>query len=265
MKNWKSTAVGAALIASLVAPAHAHTSYMLPNLFTANLEEIVTVESSFSEDFFRPEIAVQSDDFHVVMPDGSRQDFETVTTLKQVVVMESAIEQDGTYRFTTGIRRGSPSIRAKVDGEWVGLREFGGEVPDNATETKTRQTETIADVYLTKKAPTRAPVDKRLSRLVIQPITHPSDAYLDAPFEFQVLFDGEPMIAQTVVIDRGSSRYEEVKFHQEIETDVSGNVSLGFETPGVYLIMTRYAAPAPEGAEVDERSYTTSLTLEIQR
>lgn len=265
MNVWTSSAIGAALIVSLVAPANAHTSYMLPNVFTANLEEFVTVESSFSEDFFRPEVAVQSDDFHVILPDGTRQDFETVTSLKQVVVLESPLEQDGTYRFSTGVRRGSPSIRAKVDGEWVGLREFGGEVPDNATETKTRQTETVADAYLTKKAPTRAPVDVQLGRLVIQPITHPSDAYLGEPFEFQVLFDGEPMIGQTVVIDRGSSRYDEVKYHEEIETGVSGNVSLGFKTPGVYLIMTRYAAPAPEGAETDERSYTTSLTLEIQR
>lgn len=257
--------IGAVIAGGFTVPANAHTSYMLPNIFTANLEEFITVESSFVEDFFRPEIAVQSDDFHVILPDGTRQDFETVTSHKQVVVLESPMEQDGTYRFSTGVRRGKPSIRAKIDGEWQGLREFGGEVPANATETKTRQTETVADVYVTKKAPTRAPVDVQLGRLVIQPITHPSDAYLDVPFDFQVLFDGAPMIGQTVVVDRGSSRYDEVKYHEEIETNATGNVSLNFQTPGVYIVMARYAAPAPAGAEADERSYTTTLTFEIQR
>ena len=52
---------------------------------------------------------------------------------------------------------------------------------------------------------------------------------------------------------------------QHVETDADGALTLGFDAPGKYLIMTRHAADAPEGADTDERSYTTSLTLEVSR
>lgn len=265
MTKLKMAAFGAVIAAGFLAPAQAHTSYMMPNIFTANLEEFVTVESSFAEDFFRPEIAVGDADFHVIKPDGSRAEFVTINSLKQVVVLESDMIEEGTYRFTTGVRRGQRSTLAMVDGEWTSLRASGGEVPENATATKTRQTETVADVYVSKKEPTRAPVDVKLGRLVVQPITHPSDAYLGEAFEFQVFFDGEPLAGQTVQIDRGSSRYDEEKYVEEVETDASGHVTLNLTDPGVYLLMTRKAAPSPAGADTDERSYTTSLTFEVQR
>lgn len=265
VKFWKPHAIVAVILAGAAMPVDAHTSYMLPNLFTANLEEFVTVESSFTEDFSRPEVAVESDDFHVILPDGKRAEFLTNSKHRQLVVLESPLEQEGTYRFTTGVRRGRVSQRVLVDGKWKSLRETNGEAPANATKVKTSQTETVADVYVTKKAPTRAPVDHRIGRLVIHPKTHPSDAYLGEAFEFEILFDGEPLAGQSVVIDRAGARYDEAKFHQEIETDAQGAVSLKLDRPGTYLVMARRRTAAPAGADTDERSYTTSLTFEVQR
>ncbi|MEE4206214.1 MAG: DUF4198 domain-containing protein [Erythrobacter sp.] len=250
--------------AAWAVPALADTSYMLPSRFTANLEDMVTVEASFTEDFFVPNVAVNKADFHVLRPDATRTEFDTVHSLKQVVVMEAGIEGEGTYRFTTGVRRGRRSTMALVDGEWVNSVETGGKVPEGATATKTRETETVADAYLTKRAPTRAPVDVQIGRLVLQPITHPSDAFLGDPFELQLLFDGEPLSGQVMMIDRGDARYDPTGFHEEIATDDEGRVSLDFDRAGVYIIWTRHAAPAPQGADVDERSYTTSLVLEVQ-
>jgi hypothetical protein len=94
------------LLAALPAPVLAHTAYLLPTLFSANQENAVTVESSFAEHFFRPEIAVDSDDWHVLLPDGTRAAPANVAKLKQLVVLEGEIKQEGTYRFTTGVRRG---------------------------------------------------------------------------------------------------------------------------------------------------------------
>ena len=65
-----------------------------------------------------PEIAVLSEDYHVILPDGSREDFKTLTQLRQVVVLESDLDTEGTYRFTTGVRLGRKSKKALVDGEW---------------------------------------------------------------------------------------------------------------------------------------------------
>ncbi|MEM1133814.1 MAG: DUF4198 domain-containing protein [Pseudomonadota bacterium] len=264
----KKTTIGYGLLAFtaavISAPSLAHTSYMLPSLFVANSEQMVTIESSFAEEFFVPEVAVNKADFHVIQPDGTRADFDSVNPHKQLVILEAGIAEEGTYRFTTGVRRGRRSTLAMVDGKWLSARETGGKIPENATATKVRETETVADAYLTKRAPTRAPVDVQMGRLVLQPITHPSDAFLGDPFEFQLLFDGKPLAGHVMNIDRGGARYDPSKFHQEAPTDADGKMSLDFEKAGVYIIWTRFSAPAPEGADVDERGYTTSLILEVQ-
>ncbi|TIX51693.1 DUF4198 domain-containing protein [Alteraurantiacibacter aquimixticola] len=257
------TCAAAVLAAMPASTAYAHTAYMLPNVFVANLEQQITVQSSFAEDFFRPEVAVDSDDWHVVLPDGSRGEFENVAQHRQIVILESPIEAEGTYRFTSGVRHGRKSTQALVNGEWETVR--GDEIPAEATETRTSQTETVSDVYVSKKAPTRAPVDVRIGRLLVQPLTHPSDVYLDSEFELAVLFDGQPMAGHAVSIDRSGSEYDEEKFHEEITTGEDGRLSLSFDQPGIYVLMTRHRADAPDGAESDIRSYTTSLTFEVQR
>lgn len=252
-----------ALVLAGGVPAQAHTSYMLPNIFTANTEEHVTVESAFTEKFFQPELAVDSADFHVILPDGSRAEFETVSKHRQVVILESPLKQDGTYRFTTGVRRGRVGKTALVDGKWQPVR--GDAAPAGATQVRTSQTETVADAYVTRKGPTRAPVDRHIGRLAIQPVTHPNDIYLDGKFDLKILFDGKPLADQLVVIDRAGADYDEVKFHQELKTGPDGGLSLKFDKAGVYEIMTRHRADAPAGSQTDERSYTTSLTFEVQR
>ena len=259
------TAAGtaAALLAIASAPAAAHTSYLLPNLFTANTEGQVTLQSSFSDAFPHAEIPVDSDDWHVPLPEGSKAEYETVATHKQLVLLESPLAEEGTYRFTTGVRHGRKGVVALVDGEWV--RVPGDEIPTGATETKSSQTETVADVYVTKKAPTRAAVDRPIGRLVVHPITHPNDVYLGEPFDLEILFDGKPMAGQSVEIERAGSEYDDSRFHGIVETGADGRLSLDLDRPGTYLLMTRHLAAAPAGADTDERSYTTSLTFEVQR
>jgi uncharacterized GH25 family protein len=256
---------GAAAIAMLLAPfpmAQAHTSYLLPNLFNANQEEFVTLQSAFSEHFFQPEVAVDAADFHVILPDGSRGEMASITKLKQVVLLESPLKADGTYRFTTGVRLGRVGKMALVKGEWKPMR--GDTPPEGATQFKTTQTETVADVYVSKKAPTRPPVDKLIGRLIIKPVSHPSDVVLGAPFKLQILFDGQPMAGQLLMLDRGGQAYDGGK-SREIRSDAQGMVSLQFDKAGIYEIMTRHRARAPQGAPTDERSYTSSLTFEVQK
>ncbi|MEM6585017.1 MAG: DUF4198 domain-containing protein [Pseudomonadota bacterium] len=259
-----SAAFSMAAVAMVAAPVLAHTSYMKPSRFTVNNEDLITVESAFAEEFFIPDVAVNNADFHVIKPDGTRADFDSVNPHKQIVILEAGIEEEGTYRFSTGVRRGRRSTLAMVDGEWVNTFRNGNKVPENATATKIRETETVADAYLSKKAPTRAPVDVQVGRLVLQPITHPSDAFLGDPFEFQLLFDGKPLAGHVMNIDRDGAQYDASKFHEEAPTGDDGKMSVEFDKAGVYIIWTRFTAAAPEGSGVDERGYTTSLILEVQ-
>ena len=264
MKSWLRRGAGVAALLLAGGPAAAHTSYMLPSTFATTEGELVTIEASFAElSFFAPEVAVASEDYHVVRPDGSRDTFDTLNEFEQVTILESDLTEDGTYRFTTGERLGRGGELALVDGAWVELDD--GEAPEGAVEVASSQTATVADVYVSKGAPTRGAVDMTVGRLAIQPITHPNEIYLDEGFEFELVFDGAPFAGHEMLLYREGGAYEEPKYEHELTTDDQGRIALTFDAPGIYMVMTRHRALAPEGSDSRVRSYTSSLTFEVLR
>lgn len=264
MKHIRSAVLASLAIIGSGASASAHTSYMLPSTFNTSEGQLVTVQCSFTEDFPTPEIAVKSDDYHVILPDGSRDAFDTQTDLRQLVVLENGLDAEGTYRLSTGVRLGRMSKRALVDGEWVPVIGRDAEVPQEATEVRTAQTETVADVYVSKGAPTWDALAP-LGRLAFVPQTHPNEIFSGEAFELSVMFDGAPLADHKMSVYRSGGHYEEPKFGIEQMTNAEGEISLTLDEPGVYMIMTRHRANAPEGAATDERGYTTSLTFEVMK
>lgn len=246
------------------APSHglAHTSYLLPSVFSASTEALVTIEASFAErQFFRPEVAVASEDFHVIRPDGRRDTFDRVETLTQLTILESDLSEPGTYRFTTGERLGRTGAQVLEGGEWKPL-EPGAAAPAGA-KTRTSQTVTVAEVYVTKGAPTRPAVDAPSGRLAIRTSAHPNDIYRGDGLILSFTFDGAPLAGQAVELDREGGSLEDPKYNKVLKTDAEGKLRLTFDRPGTYLVMARRAAASPPGSPTDMRSYTTSLTFEV--
>ncbi len=255
----------AALVLAAVAagvPANADTSYLKPNFFTTANADIVTVQSSFTEDFSNPSVAVKSDAWTVLGPDGKPLKFDTVQPFTQVTILEAATKANGTYRLSTGERLGRVGPQILVDGVWTPFAP-GREIPAGA-QTRQSQTATVADVYVTRGAPTKAPVEANVGALALKPVTHPNDVYLDTGFEFRVLLNGKAVPNQTVEIWREGGAYEEPAYRKELKSGADGTIKATFDKPGVYLIWTRMSADAPKGAATPIRSYTTSLTLEVQ-
>jgi hypothetical protein len=242
--------------------AVADTSYLRPNLFTTANADLVTVQSSFTEDFSNPAVAVKSDAWTVVGPDGATSTFSAKQEFTQVTILEAATPNAGTYRLSTGERLGRVGPQVLVDGVWQPFAP-GREIPAGA-QTRQSQTATVADVYVTRGAPTRAPVDARIGALELKPVTHPNDVYLDSGFTFTVLLNGKPVANQQVEVWREGGAYEEPVWRKQVTSAADGSVALSFDKPGVYLIWTRLSADAPAGAATPVRSYTTSLTLEVQ-
>lgn len=263
MKAARSAKYAALALLVAAAPAAAHTSYMQPNVFSAGQVTQVTIETSFTEDFSRPEIAVESQDFHLYRPNGQRDSYDHITTLTQMTVLESDLTEQGTYRFTTGERLGRTGVQVREGGQWRAIEP--GAAPPAGAETRRSQTATVADVYVTKGAPTNEVLAVNVGRLAIRPVTHPSAIYLDQGFALRVTFDGAPVANQSLELTRDGGGYDEPSFSQTLHTDASGALTIQFDRPGVYLLMTRMIGDAPPGAETAVRSYTTSLTFEVTR
>lgn len=257
-------AAGAGLC--LASPASAHTSYILPNTFDATFARAVTLESSFTDAFSRSEVGVSSQDWHVLTPDGARHELDNVVELKQLTILEMAISQEGTYRFSTGERLGRRGqMIQSEDGSLRPARTEEGEAdaPGPGEKRISSETATVAEVYVSKGAPTDTVVNAPSGRLAIKPLTHPNKIFAESGFRLQVSFDGLPLAGQALELSREGAVYDDGAAMEHVKTDAEGFVTLNFDKPGVYLIMTRHRAAAPAGAETDIRSYTTSLTFDV--
>jgi len=266
MISRKQMAAGLALATAIAAAggAMAHTSYLLPSVFSTAADKTVTIQASFAErQFFRPEVAVTSDDFHLLRPDGKRDTYDRTETFKQVTILESDLTEPGTYRFTTGERLGRVGSQVFENGDWHAV-EPGKSAPAGA-KTRTSQTVTVAEAYVTKGAPTRPAVDAPAGRLAIRTDAHPNEIFLEKPLTISLVFDGKPLAGQDIELDREGGGFEEPRYHKELKTGADGKLRITFDRPGTYLIMTRHAAPAPQGSGTDMRSFTTSLTFEVLR
>jgi hypothetical protein len=130
-----------------VGSAQAHSPYLLPNLFDLGKRDHVTVQGSFTEEFFSPDVVMKSDDYHVVTPAGAKVPLTPVYA-RDLAIVEADTTEAGTYRISTGKRGGRTSKAAWVDGAWKFLGP--NEEAPNGTKTYDVTSITMAEVYVTK-------------------------------------------------------------------------------------------------------------------
>jgi uncharacterized GH25 family protein len=260
IRSLRAGLVGGALLLSLAAPAaQAHSPYLLPTVFDASDRKIVTVQGSFTESFFTPEVVMKSDAWAVVGPDGVRIPL-TPTYLRELALVEAVTEKPGTYRITTGQRAGRTAKAAMVNGEW---KFFEGEkAPADAIDM---QSLTMAEVYVTRGAPNDtalAPIGKGLE---FKAVTHPSKIVTGQDAVFEVLFDGKPLANQPITLQGADNRYADTKSAPKtVTSDAKGRFAVRVETSGVYQIQTRFRV-APAAAGQPGQSFTYALTFESLR
>ncbi len=141
------------------APAFAHSPYLLPNAFDATGRDHVTVEGSFTERFFTPDVVMKSDSFAVVGPDGAVQALKPAY-FRDLTVLETDTKQDGTWRITSGQRVGRTADAAFVkDASGDGWVFFDPEKGPPAGAKAVKMTSlTKAEVYVSRGKPSDKPL-----------------------------------------------------------------------------------------------------------
>lgn len=244
--------------ACLIAPtALAHSPFLLPNVFATDERDHVTVQGSFTEAFFQPDVAMKSDDYNVVGPDGVKTAL-TPTYFKDVAILEVPLAADGTYRISTGARVGRTAKAYEKDGNWEFL-EPGEAAPDGATAVDMVSL-TSADVLVTKGKPSGAapaPTGKGLELLPVQDAA----AAAGSAVTFRLTFAGEPVADQAVALHRAGEAYSGTA-PTEVKTAADGTVTFTPDAAGIYLAMTRHRV-GPEAEGGPHRSFTAALTFEV--
>jgi uncharacterized GH25 family protein len=260
--SFAAFAAGVALAGALAGAAQAHSPYLLPSTFDVSDRKLVTVQGSFTESFFTPEVVMKSDAWAVVGPDGARTPL-TATNLRELALVEVTTDKPGTYRVTTGQRTGRTAKAVLVKGEWEFL-EDPSKAPAGTTPVD-MQSLTLADVYVTRGAPTAAalaPIGKGLEFVAV---THPSEIATGQDAKFVVLFDGKPVKGQAVTLNAADDRYADAESQPvTLTSDDQGRFAVKPARSGVYQIQARYRV-APTAADPVGHSYTYALTFESLR
>jgi uncharacterized GH25 family protein len=252
--------IGIAVIAPLLAQhAVAHSPYLLPNRFDVSQRDHVSVQASFTEDFFVPDVVMKASAYHVVTPDGTKVPLEPSYT-QDLAVLDVATRLPGTYRISTGIREGRLS-KAAIDGdEWQFLDER--EALPTGVRIYDIRSITLAEVYVTRGAPSDAVLAPHNDGLEFQLLAHPNSLFAGDDARVRVLFDGQPLTGQTIVLQRSSMGYGDASPPVEITSDKEGVVTLPFPEAGLYHAMTRHRFALP-GAHAKAESHTYAITLEV--
>jgi hypothetical protein len=260
MKVIRALASSAVLLAALYGQALAqHTPFMKPANFHPT-SDMVSVQAAYSRDIFCPALGVSSPDFQILGPGGTPRAFARISVETFETMLDAPLPSHGTYRFTTGEMYGDIANMIYSRGEWRPVRP--GERVRTRARTQTMRTVTVADAYVTRGEPTRAPLDTAIGRLAIRPITHPNQITAGDGFDAELLFNGAPFPNMPFVLYEPGQSEDDME--RSFVTDERGRAHITFERPGLYVAAARFRTQAPEGSGVDVYGYSTSLTLEVQ-
>lgn len=260
---WMTAAPLAVLVAAVALPAAAHMPFLLPNYFSVTDRDHVTVDAGFTETAFASDIALKSEQFHMLAPDGSRVRLAPVFSVRDKTVLEAALPTRGTYRLSTGLRLGRLGRMARVKDAWVVLGEGNASPPAGATSVVPVQSVTTSETYVTRGAPTATVLAPTGSGVELHPLTHPSELFVTDGFAFELLHDGKPLANQRLELFLGHQVPGSHRPLTSVTTDAAGKARLDFSQPGLFMLMTRHRGPAPAGAATPWRSHTYTLTFEV--
>ena len=260
MPGYRTPIIAAVAALTAATAAHAHMPYVLPTLFDLGGGDHVTVQSSFAEDAFVPEVAMRDAPFHLVGPNGEALRIGTIAYLRDLTVFEADIPADGTYRVSTGQRAGRKGKMFRVGDKWE-VRGEGAEAPPGAGLVDV-QSMTLAEAFVTRGKPTRGALKPTGQALEIEPITHPNGITVGTAADFRLLFDGRPLADADVTLFRAAGYYDGRKIAARAKSGEDGRFSLTPADAGAYLILVRHRGAAPAGAETPYRSYTYTLAFD---
>jgi uncharacterized GH25 family protein len=251
---------GAGTLILLAAPALAHMPVLSPSLFDAGKRDLVTIEASFTEDAFRPEIAMKDAPFEATGPDGTTVKLATPMVLTEVTLVEAKLPADGLYRVSSGQRFGRMNKMYRDGGQWKMVGE-GAPAPAGVALVDA-QSATLADVYILKGKPGgEGALKPRGTALEIVPLSDPSAYEAKAALPFAVHYDGKPLAGASVELFREAGFYDGKKQVAEVKSDAAGKVAFTAPDAGRYVLLVRHRDAAPVAGK-PLYSFTVTLAFE---
>lgn len=264
MRRLRNCLATATLLAGAAVPASAHIGFILPDSFDYPSCNSLGAVASFSDRFPAPEVALTSATFSLIGPDGTSAGFDRTTTDHAMTRLEGTLPSPGTYRLTSGERLGRKGEVARLDGRYIRLSVEPGEAASlpPGTSRFSSQTATVSEAYVGCGGETSITHALPTGQLSIEPAQVRLKA--DAPARFTIRFGGEALVPDEAYLLSAYGAYSGEGDGRPVLAGEDGVVEIaaGLE-PGIYALLVRHIAPAPDGSETVLRSYSTALTFEV--
>lgn len=261
-----------ALGASLIMPAHAHRSWIVPSATVLSGEDAwVTFDGAISNTLFHPDhFPLRADGLTVVAPDGSNVEVENIHSGKYRTVFDLNLVQTGTYKVVVA----SGGLSARWENEsgerqmWPGRgqtandAEFDQNVPQEAKNLQVSRAWRRMETFVTSGEPTDAVFQPTEQGLELVPVTHPNDLFAGEEAEFQLLIDGQPAAGAKVTVVAGGMRYRDNQNEIDVEADAEGTFNVTWPEPGMYWLSASYSDDQAE-APATQRTGSYVATFEV--
>lgn len=254
---WPTLLIAGTLLSTA---AQAHVPYLAPESFEP-IRGWVSLEASFADKFFLPEAKFDGSEFKVLTPAGTLEKPAEQQSVRSRIVLEHQLTQDGSYRFSSGVREGAVFKSWLQDGKTINSRDPNQQPPAGVPLTAHFQSITLAETYVSKGKPTTTALTPWGKGLELQFMSHPNDLYINQPVKARLWFEGKPLANHDVQIHRAMGHAEPVT--RTVTSNASGDISFEVADAATYLLLVRHRAAAPAGAKAPTYSYSYSAVIEI--
>ncbi|GAA6185305.1 DUF4198 domain-containing protein [Aliiglaciecola sp. NS0011-25] len=242
--------------------AAGHTPYFKPHSFEPVRGDLITLDAAFAEKFFVPEVAFANSIYLVTAPDGKTSTPDSLAQFKSRVVVEHALKQDGTYRFSTGRRLGRLFKFYELDGKRKAMKDPTQAIPEGAKLLSFFQSLTLAETYVSKGGPNNAALQPHGEGLEFVATSHPNELFVGEPLALLSLFNGQPLADLKVDVFLAKDQFTQEKATVELHSDANGKFIFTPETAGTYLLLARHRSEAPVSSQAKQISNTYTLVVE---
>ena len=245
--------------------SNAHVPFLKPNLFNVYHDRL-QIESSFTEDPFQPDFAMESPYFYIINSNGKQTIISSVAKTTAAVYLEPIIREDGTYRVNSSMRKG-PKYKALETSD--GKLYFSDDIKKKQGKMTELQYYSSADTYITKGKSDYKP-NLLKKNIEIVPISPPNSIVVKEKATFVVYDNGSPVSNARVVVIYDNEHYLkknsidlydiENERENNIYTNNDGLFSFIPKKTGLVLLFVNIHKKIDDSLW---ESYNTSLTLEV--
>lgn len=257
---------GAILLVAASIVFSSHVPFLKPNQFVL-LHNRFQVESSFTEDPFQADFAMNSPFFYLIDPEGNQTIITPSAQTSAAVYLEPIIADSGTYRINAAQRKGPKYRGVETDG---GKLYFSDDTITVKGKRITLQYFSSADTYVCKGEPNYKP--KSLNKSVeIIPLSSPNTIKVNEPIKFRVLQEGKAVDNARVVVAYNNEHYTKKKVADLYDVENERENNIYADNDGVFTFIPKKSGLILLFVTIHKRinniqweSYNNSLTLEVR-